>query len=89
MAYLVRLKVYSSNESQLEARVRAAIQKSGGVVKDSEGVPITKDAMERRLTFFLKDTRLLPRVVGSVEAIKGAAVVSVSEPRPVRDEGRP
>lgn len=39
------------------------------------------DSKEQSLAFVIKDTRMLPRVVRAVESLRGAAVVSVTEPR--------
>lgn len=84
MTYLVQMKVYLEKRSGLEARVRAAIRKSGGVMNEAVESPGGGYSPQHHFAFCIKDTRLLPRIVHSVEAVRGAAVVSVSEPRPLR-----
>lgn len=83
MEYLVQLVVYTGEGAEAEARIRAAIERSGGVVGRSESARTAPDTVERYITFFIPRARLLPGVVRAVEGIRGAAVMAVTEPKPV------
>jgi hypothetical protein len=84
MRYLVKLMVYRKDDPAMEGRVREAIRKSGARIRGSECTKTSRDSREECLTVVIDETRALSRVVRAVEDVRGAAVISVSEPKALR-----
>jgi hypothetical protein len=85
VSYLVKLDVYEADDRSLEGRVKAAIQEAGGAVRRSRCIPASAGAVEQSVTFVIGERRELPAVVRAVEALRGAAVMAVTEPREIRN----
>jgi len=77
----MKLVVYTGQDPTYEKRIRAAIERSGGSVRQSESTAASADTWEQYVTFLIPNTRLLPDIVRAVETVRGVAVMAVTEPR--------
>lgn len=85
MQFLVKLIVFSNEDSTFGERVKGAIGNSGGVVRESESKKTSADAQEHYFSFVIGDPKLLPAIKRAVEGIAGGGLMAVTDPEELRE----
>jgi len=91
MKYTVKLIVYASDDPRVEESVRAALAGPGATIQEFSSKVAAEGEKELYAEIRLSDRRHLGRIVRTVEAIKGAAVMAATEPKevhPFKSAGR-